>query len=76
MGRMIRVSVEVHSATTQCRVAVWAKSIERAIALVRGRYPGGEAKVLFPIEPEAFFTKDLVPASGLVRPQTAEQLAG
>ena len=73
---MIRVSVEVHSGTAHYRVAVWAESIERAVALVGRRYPGGKARVLFPIEPEAFFAKDPVSASGMIRPETSERAAG
>ena len=52
---MIRVSVDVCSGEARFRAAVWAKSIEHALSLVRARYPGGEATVIFPIEPEAFF---------------------
>jgi hypothetical protein len=74
---MIEVSVEVRSGAARFRAVVWAQSIERAVSLVGARYPGCEAKVLFPIEPEAFFAnKDPVPASGMVLPEAPEQVAG
>lgn len=66
---MIKVSVEVRSGAAHFRAAVWAESMERAISLVGARYPGCEAKVLFPIDPEAFFAKGLVSASGMVQPE-------
>jgi hypothetical protein len=52
---VIRVSVEVRSGAARFRAVVCAESIERALGLVGVRYPECEAKVLFPIEPEAFF---------------------
>jgi hypothetical protein len=74
---MIKISVEVCSGTARFRAAVWAQSIERAVSLVSARYPGCQAKVLFPIEPEAFFaTEGLVPASGMVLPEAPEVAAG
>jgi hypothetical protein len=47
--------MEVRSGAASFRAVVWAENIVRALSLVRGRYPGCEARVLFPIEPEAFF---------------------
>lgn len=73
---MIRVSVEVRSGAARFRAAVWAESIERALSLVKARYPGGEAGVIFPIEPEAFFVDGAVPASGVVRLEAPEEAAG
>jgi hypothetical protein len=52
---VIRVSMEVRSGAARFRAVVWAENIVRALSLVRGRYPGCEARVLFPIEPESFF---------------------
>ena len=74
---MIKVSVEVRSEAVRFRVVVWAQSIERAVSLVSTRYPGCQARVLFPIEPEAFFAnKDPVPASGMVLTEVPEEAAG
>lgn len=64
---MIRVSVEVRSGANCFRTAVWAESIERAVRLAEGDYPGSETRVLFPIEPEVFFAK--APAAEVVRPE-------
>jgi hypothetical protein len=74
--RMIRVSVEVYSGAARFRATVWAKSIECALSLVRARYPGGEARVIFPIEPEAFFVDGVVPTSEVVSLETPEEAAG
>ncbi len=60
---MINVSVELRSGAARFRVAVWAESIERALSIAGAQYPGREAKVLFPIDPEAFFAKESVCAS-------------
>jgi hypothetical protein len=73
---MIRVSVEVCSGEARFRAAVWAKSIEHALSLIRARCPGGEATVIFPIEPEAFFVDRVVPTSEAVSLQTLEEIAG
>jgi hypothetical protein len=55
---VIRVSVEVQSGAARFRAVVWAESIDRAVRLVGVRYPGCEARVLFPIEPGAFFAAE------------------
>lgn len=54
---MIRVSVELCSGAMRFRTPVWAESIERAVRLAEMRYPDFEARILFPIEPEAFFAR-------------------
>jgi hypothetical protein len=73
---MIRVSVEICSGAARFRAAVWAESIERALSLVKAHYPGGEARVVFPIESEAFFVDGAVPSSGVVHLETPEEAAG
>ena len=62
---MIRISVEVRSGAAFSSVAVQARSIEQALRIARARYAGHEVKVLFPIDPEAFFN---------VNPSSAAQL--
>ena len=52
---MIRVVVEVARGAACFTVKVRAQSIERAVRLAAAHYPDGEIRVLFPIEPEAFF---------------------
>ncbi len=73
---MIRVSVEVISGGASIRVAVWAESIERAVRLAGGRYPGCETRVLFPIEPEVFFAKDDAANDQSVVVEACEEVAG
>lgn len=72
---MIKVSVEVLSGISRFEVDVWARSIEGAVGLVNARYPGGDAKVVFPIDGENFFAKGPLPASGLVLAGLAEKAA-
>ncbi len=54
---MVQVSIEVQTSSSNLRLAVRAESIHRARALVDDRFPGGEARLLFPIEPEALFVE-------------------
>lgn len=56
---MIKVCVEVLEVTAPIRVAVQADSIYRAVSIVKGRYPGREARVVFPIDSEEFFQQRL-----------------
>jgi hypothetical protein len=55
---VIRVSVEVRSGAARFRTEVWAESIDRAVRFVAARYPECETRVLFPIEPKAFFAAE------------------
>jgi hypothetical protein len=54
---MVKVSIEVRSGDARFDVGVQAESIQRAMSLVRERYPRGSVRVKFPIEPESFFVK-------------------
>jgi hypothetical protein len=73
---MIRLSIEVHSGSANFKVAVWAYGIEQALSLAKACYPGAKARVVFPIEPEAFFVRGIVPPHGLVQPEMPEEAAG
>jgi hypothetical protein len=55
---VIRISVEVARGTGRYRVAVQAASIGRALEIVQRQNPDCQAKVVFPIDPEAFFVRD------------------
>jgi hypothetical protein len=55
--QMVKVSIQVCSATTDFEVAVRAESIQRADSLVAERYPEGDVWVKFPINPEGFFVE-------------------
>jgi hypothetical protein len=70
---MVKVSVEVHSGSARFRVAVQAESIQRALSLVAGRYPGRSCRVKFPIEPEGFFVEGPATRAGMV--EQPEELA-
>ena len=52
---MIKVSLEVHEGAIPSRVAVQAESIIQAVSHVKGRYPGRDVRVVFPIDSEEFF---------------------
>jgi len=58
---MVKVSIEVHNGAAQFKVAVRAQSIERAVCVVRGSYPGCAVRVKFPIDPDSFFVKQAAP---------------
>jgi hypothetical protein len=55
---MIRVTVEIREGALTHRTQVSAPSIERALKLARGRRPGRRVRLVFPIEPEAFFVTE------------------
>lgn len=48
---MVVIAVELDGR----RIVVMAESIVRAVEDVNSRYPGSEARVVFPIDPEDFF---------------------
>ncbi len=64
--KTVKVSVEVRSGTARFRVGVQAESIRRALSMVSGRYPRGEVRVAFPIEPEGFFVRKPSTQAGMV----------
>lgn len=54
---MIRVTIEAVNGDLCRRETVQAESILRALEMARGRNPGCEVEVMFPIDPEAFFVR-------------------
>jgi hypothetical protein len=71
---VVKVSIEVRSGAARFDVAVRASSIQRALSMVGGWYPGGHYRVKFPIDhPESFFAEKLVTQAGMVG---FDQLAG
>jgi len=54
---MARVSMEVRNGMARFRVGVQARNIQRALSVVDKRYPHGEVRVSFPIDPEGFFVE-------------------
>jgi hypothetical protein len=75
-GAVIRISVQVGSETSTLRAVVRAESIQRAVGLARTRYPGSEVRVVFPIDPEAFFERESLPAEGSIWFEMPEEAAG
>jgi hypothetical protein len=63
---MIRISIEVKSGTARFNVASQAESIEEALEIAKGYNSGKECKVVFPIDPEAFFINDDLGGGGVV----------
>ena len=55
---MVKVSMEVRKGASRFAVAVSAESLQRAVSLVRGRYPGGDCRVLFPVGLEDYAAAD------------------
>ena len=64
---MIRVSMEVREGATLSRATVEAESIREAVSITRGRYPGCDVRVIFPIEAEDFFIEDSADGNGWAR---------
>lgn len=52
---MVRVSVEVDDGAAKFRVTVQAESIRRALEIAGDGKPGRNVRVIFPLDPEAFF---------------------
>jgi len=72
---MIRVLVEISSGeAARFTVEVRARSIERAVNLATASYPDCRIEVLFPIDPQAFFSLaeagDARQAEGLITRKT------
>jgi hypothetical protein len=56
---MVQVLLEVYSGMTHFTVAVRAESLLRAVAITRDSYPGSDVRVVFPIDPDAFFVREV-----------------
>ena len=56
---MIRVTVEIREGALTYRTRVTAPSIERALKIAGGGKPGRRVRLVFPIEPEAFFLTEV-----------------
>jgi hypothetical protein len=61
---MIKVSMEVGEGATLSRATVQAESIREAVSITRGRYPGRDVRVVFPIDPEDFFIENSAEGNG------------
>ena len=52
---MVSVSVEVREGDGLFEMTVYADSISQAVGIARGRFPGHDVRVVFPIDGEEFF---------------------
>jgi hypothetical protein len=57
--KMIRVTVEIRENALAHRTRVIAPSIERALKIAGGGKPGRSVRLVFPIDPEAFFVTEV-----------------
>jgi predicted alpha/beta superfamily hydrolase len=74
---MIRVLIEIgNSSRARSKLLVRAESIRQAVSVVEFLYPGLEARVVFPIEPETFFIKDMAALEEFARVEMPQSLAG
>lgn len=72
---MVSVCIEVGSETGSHKVAVRARSIERAVRIVAERYPGSRVEVEFPIDPETFFSEGSFPEGVISVDKSAQRRA-
>ena len=73
---MIQVQLEVRSGATRFRVSTRAASIDRAVAVAGARYPGGEVRLILPVEPGTFFAGTPFDEAESVGVQMPESAAG
>ena len=64
---MIRVCMEVREGTALSKATVQAESISEAVGIIRERYPGGDVRVMFPIDPEDYFIEGPAEGDGRAR---------
>ncbi len=60
---MVEVSIQVGD--EGFRLSVTAGSIRQALGMVEEQYPGTDARVVFPLDPDAFFAADPTAESGI-----------
>ena len=69
---MIKVSVEVCGVSANFTADVWAESVAQAVDMANACYPGSEAKLLFPIDPDTFFAKAPAAGTRMIRSEVLE----
>ena len=57
--KMIRVTVEIREGALKYRARVSAPSVERALKIAGGGKRGRRVRLVFPIDPEAFFVTEV-----------------
>ena len=59
--------MEVREGAALSRATVQAESIREAMSITRGRYPGRDVRVIFPIDAEDFFIEESAQGNGSAR---------
>ena len=67
---MVKVTIDVDAGRR--RLSVRAESIRKALEVAERRHPGCTLEVVFPLDPDTFFVRDLSPG---VAPEIAEVAA-
>jgi hypothetical protein len=76
MRDMIRVLIEVRgNEATTSSVVVQARSLREAASITAAVYPSAEVRVMFPIDPKAFFIKEPAAREEIVSVGPAEGMA-
>lgn len=70
---MIKTLIEVGDSAARSLVAVRAESIRQAMEFAKIRYPGSDARVIFPLDPETFFVKEAGNGVDLVEVETLNE---
>jgi hypothetical protein len=73
---MIEVSIEVGNGAARFGVAVRAESSRRAVETVKTRYPDADVRVVYPIDPEAFFVREPAASACSFEFEMPESVAG
>ncbi len=73
---MIQVQFEVRSGATRFRASARAASVQRAKSVAGARYPGGEVRLVLPVEPEVFLAKAALGEAEAVGVQMPESAVG
>ena len=72
---MVKVSIEVRAGTARFNVAVRARSAHRAVSLAQRLCPGGDARVMCPVDFGRSLFKDPGVRAGVVGFEPAERMA-
>lgn len=73
---MVQVKLEVRAGATRFRVSARASDIQRAVSIAGARYPGGDVRLVLPVEPETFFVEAAPGEKESVGVQMTESMAG
>ena len=72
---MTTILIDVVKGDVHVLVSVRAESIRRSLELVKQWYSGCEARVVFPLDPELFFTADPSAETECVMYETPTRIA-